>query len=262
MKAYGYLSESIETFENFADAEYHASRGKRWRKEVKEFQANLPDNLNHLLSLYREERYKPSEYQYKTIYEPKERFLSMLPYPDHVFHWAMLLPSESILNRTIDSHSYACIKGRGQHQMIKQISHDIYLAGDNIRYYLSLDVSKMYTSMPIALPKKNLRRKIKDPRLLRHFDTIIDSSIGTPMGKDDRGEQTGVPIGLKISTLIANLSLCYLDYDCRCSFGISKNEALLIGVTFRFADYMSAKSFFPPPKKKNVATSYCNCIVL
>lgn len=226
MKAFGHLSEQIETFENFADADYNASRRKGKRKEVKDFRANLHENLMHLLSLYREDRYKPAPYSYKTIFEPKERFLSMLPYPDHVFHWAMLLQSEPIINRMIDAHSYACIKGRGQHQMIAQISKDIYLAGDDIRYYLSLDVSKMYASIPIAVPKAFLRRKIKDPRLLRHFDTIIDSSIGTPMGNNSRGEQTGIPIGLKISTLLANISLGYLDHDCRRCFGVAGNEAL------------------------------------
>lgn len=92
MKAYGYLSEQIETRENFEYSEMLASRNKRRRREVREFRTNLSDNLDRLLSLYANEIYRPAPYSYKTIFEPKERFLSMLPYPDHVFHWAILQP--------------------------------------------------------------------------------------------------------------------------------------------------------------------------
>lgn len=225
MKAYGRLSEQIETPENFEEGEECASRRKRRRKEVRDFRANRPENLNHLLTMYRDMTYRPSPYTYKTIYEPKERFLSMLPYPDHVFDWAILIPTEPILNRTMFERSYACVKGRGQHLMIKTISSDIR-NNAGLMYYANLDVSKMYASVPLWLPKRNLRRKIKDPKLLHHFDTIIDSSIGTPMGRSDGSEHTGVPIGLKISTIIANMSLCYLDHDCKVCFRLSEQPAL------------------------------------
>lgn len=225
MKAYGRLSEQIETPENFEEGEECASRRKRRRKEVRDFRANRPENLNHLLTMYRDMTYRPSPYTYKTIYEPKERFLSMLPYPDHVFDWAILIPTEPILNRTMFERSYACVKGRGQHLMVETISSDIR-NNAGLMYYANLDVSKMYASVPLWLPKRNLRRKIKDPKLLHHFDTIIDSSIGTPMGRSDGTEHAGVPIGLKISTIIANMSLCYLDHDCKVCFRLSEQPAL------------------------------------
>lgn len=168
----------------------------------------------------------------------------MLPYPDHVFHWGMLLPSEPILTRLFDSHVYACIKGRGQHKMIRDMSRDIYMAGNKALYYLSADVSKMYASIPLSIPKKHLRRKIKDPLLLQHFDTIIDSSIGTPMGCSDCGEPTGIPIGLKISTILANISLAYFDHDCRTCFRISEDPALLDALSAQYISekFLSAKS--------------------
>lgn len=238
MRAYGHLSEEIETEENFAAAEYYASRRKKRRKEVQDFR-NDPESLKTLLHLYSTESYQTSEYTYKSINERgKTRFLSMLPYPDHVFHWAMLLKSEPILARTLDGHSYASIPGRGQHLMVHTISDDIFHAGDKIRYFLNGDVSKMYASIPIRIPKKHIRKKIKDPRLLRHFDTVIESSIGTPMGMNDHGEDTGVPIGLKISTVIANISLCYFDHDVRRCFGIAENDALM---DFLAGQYVSEK---------------------
>lgn len=244
MKAYGYLSEQIETHENFEYSEMLASRNKRRRREVREFRTNLSDNLDRLLSLYANETYRPAPYSYKTIFEPKERFLSMLPYPDHVFHWAMLQPVEPILDRTLFEHSYACVPGRGQHQMIHKISRDIYRSGDAIKYYLSIDVSKMYASIPLSVTKANLRRKIKDKRLLHHLDTILDSSIGTPMGNNLHGEATGVPIGLKISTVFANISLCYLDHDCLKCFGIANSESLINALAGQYVSekFLSART--------------------
>lgn len=236
MKAHGHLSELIQTEQNWRDAEEHASRRKRKRREVKNFRSDLDGNLSGLSSRFASTDGHKFHYTYKTIYEPKERFLSMLEYPEHVFDWGILLPSEPILNRTLDGHSYACIIGRGQHQMIKKISTDIYLSHGRLAYALTFDISKMYANIPLWLPKQNIRRKIKDPLLLHHIDEIIDSSIGTPMGNGDKVNPTGVPIGLKISTIIANMSLCYFDHDLRRLFGLGKDEALVQKYAERYAE--------------------------
>lgn len=227
MKAHGHLSEIIQTDANWRDAEVHASDRKRRRKDVVRFRADLESNLAALSERYSSLEPHIYDYTYKTIHEKKDRFLSMLEYPEHVFDWGILLPSEPLLNRTIDTHSYACIKGRGQHQMIHAMSDAIYQSGGRLRYALTMDISKMYANIPLWLPKRNIRKKIKDPLLLHHFDEIIDSSIGTPMGNGDPDNPTGVAIGLKISTMIANMSLCYFDHDLRVLFRIAEDEALL-----------------------------------
>ncbi|MCQ2127726.1 MAG: hypothetical protein MJZ06_09885 [Bacteroidaceae bacterium] len=227
MKAHGHLSEIILTDSNWRQAEECASRRKRRRKDVARFEKDLDANLAALSSRYSAAAPHEFRYTYKVIREKKERFLSMLEYPEHVFDWGILLPAEPILNRAIDTHSYACIKGRGQHQMIRAISDAIYQSHGKLRYALTMDVSKMYANIPLWLPKRNIRRKIKDPLLLHHFDEIIDSSIGTPMGNGNPDNPTGVAIGLKISTMIANMSLCYFDHDLRIMFRIGDDSKLL-----------------------------------
>ncbi len=227
MKAYGHLSEEVETKENFSAASHFASRRKKRRREVQEFE-NDPDILDDLLRLYSEGSHPDYDYTYKTIIDKdKSRFLSMLRYPCHVYHWALLLPTEPILVRAIDNRSYASIPGRGQHLLVHQISDDVFKSCGTLQYFGSGDVSKMFASIPNRVPKTNVRKKIKDPRWLRQFDAVVDSSIGTPMGNNEHGEPTGVPIGLKISTIIANISLCYFDHDIRRCFGIAENEKLL-----------------------------------
>lgn len=236
MKAYGYLSEQIQTEQNWNAAEHFASRRKRKRREVQKFRAKRSENLSGLSQRYSSSLPHEFNYSYKKIYEPKERFLSMLEYPEHVFDWGILLPSEPILSRTLDGHSYACIVGRGQHQMIKKISKDIFLSHGRLSHALVFDISKMYANIPLWLPKRNIRRKIKDPLLLHHIDEIIDSSICTPMGNGDLLNPTGVPIGLKISTIIANMSLCYFDHDLRRLFGLAEDETLMLKYAERYAE--------------------------
>lgn len=236
MKAYGHLSEIIETDDNFATADKNAAKGKKKRWEVKKFHRQLDSNLNGLQYLYRNKLYSVSPYKYRIIFEKKERMLAMLPYHDHVFHWAMLQPVESILDRFYDPNTYSCIRGRGQHKMIGDIREAI-LKGDSL-YYASLDIKKMYQNIPLRVVKTNLRRKIKDPTLLHHFDTILDSSIGTPMGQPDAIEPTGLSIGCKISTTHANMALAYFDFDLRDVFGIAVNPAL---VKYYANEYVSLK---------------------
>ena len=97
MKAYGFISEKIQTSENWNYAEDRASRRKRRRKEVREFRANLDRNLSDLSSRYDSCLPHDFQYKYKVIYEPKRRFLSMLEYYEHVFDWGILIPVEPMI---------------------------------------------------------------------------------------------------------------------------------------------------------------------
>ena len=72
-----------------------------------------------------------------------------------------------------------------------------------------------------------MRKKIKDPVLLNSLDAVIDSSIGTPMGNDDPEHPTGIAIGLKISTIYANISLGMFDHDVRRLFGLFSDPTLI-----------------------------------
>lgn len=216
----------VGTRENFKGAHQCASRRKKRRKEVKEYESRLDENTDDLLRLFLSGQYKPSPYTYKTIQEKKERFLSMLPYRDHVYHWGILNPAELIICRSFDERTFACIIGRGQHQMVKLIARDIRLHPE-LKAFANLDVSKMYASVPISVPKAYLRSKIKDPLLMKSFDAVLDSSIGTPMGNGDPEHPAGLAIGLKISTINANMALGQFTHDLRRLFGLQENETLI-----------------------------------
>ena len=114
---------------------------------MKAFDEDLESNVDRLLHLFLTSSYHPSsdDYTYKTILEKKgrkERFLSMLQYWHHVYHWGVLTRTEDIVNRSLDEHCFACIPGRGQHMMVKLISHDLKTHPE-LKAFANLDVSKM-----------------------------------------------------------------------------------------------------------------------
>ena len=247
-RRHGNLSKTVGTRENFKLAHRCASRRKKRRKEVRKFESSLEENAEDLLQVFLTGSYKisPEDYSYKTILEKKAkkvRFLSMLQYEHHVYHWGILNPAELILCRSFDERTFACVPGRGQHQMVKKIASDIK-AHPELKAFANLDVSKMYANVPIDVPKQYLRRHIKDPLLMKSFDAVLDSSIGTPMGNGDLKRPAGLAIGLKISTINANMALAQFMHDLRRLFGLQENESLIRMMSAQFieAKRMSAKT--------------------
>lgn len=241
-RRHGHLSEEVGTREHFIAAHLLASRRKKRRKEVVGFESNLDTNAENLLHLFLTGSYKlsPDDYSFKTIIEKKggkPRFLSMLDYPHHVYHWGILTPAEDILNRSLDERTFACIQGRGQHMMVKMISRDIK-SHPELGAFANLDVSKMYASIPLSIPKAYIRRKIKDPLLIKSFDVVLDSSVGTPMGNGDFENPAGLAIGLKISTVYANITMGQFSHDLRRLFGMWQNERL---ISLMSEQYVAAK---------------------
>ncbi len=241
-RRHGHLSDVVGTKDNFKIAHYCASRRKKRKKEVKAFESNLDENVESLLQLFLTGSYqiRPEDYSYKTILEKKgkkARFLSMLQYEHHVYHWGILNPVENIICRSFDERTFACVLGRGQHQMVKKIASDIK-AHPELKAFANLDVSKMYANVPIDVPKQYLRRHIKDPLLMKSFDAVLDSSLGTPMGNGDLEHPAGLAIGLKISTINANMALAQFMHDLRRLFGMQGNETL---IRMMAAQYVAAK---------------------
>lgn len=121
--------------------------------------------------------------------------------------------------------------------MVRMIAYDIKTHPE-LKAFANLDVSKMYANVQISVPKRYIRRKIKDPLLIKSLDAVLDSSIGTPMGNGDSEHPAGLAIGLKISTVNANISMGQFSHDVRRLFGMWQNEKL---ISLMSAQYVAAK---------------------
>ena len=215
MKRVNNLFDKIVDYDNLYLAYIKAKRNKSRRKEVKVFEQDTEQLLKKLQQQLIDGTYRTSEYKTFTIYEPKERIIFKLPfYPDRIVHHAIMNILEPIWVSIFISHTYSCIKGRGIHKAVKDIKRDLKDV-EGTKYCLKLDIKKFYPSINHQILKTIIRRKIKDIRLLRLLDYIIDSA-------------SGVPIGNYLSQFFANLYLAYFDHWIK--------ETKRIKYYYRYAD--------------------------
>lgn len=209
MKRRGYISPRIETIENYEAAFRGFAEYKERRNNVQRFAANLKANLMELLAEYRDGTGHTSEYQDEEIFEPKRRIVSKLPVRDHVRQWAPLLQTERLFTDTFIRQSCSCVKGRGTHDFVNLLRKALYTDPEGTWYFVQLDAHHFFPNINHALMKERVRTKIKDPKLLRHFDEFIDSF------------HQGLPLGLKVSQILANFFLAKFDHDAVRMFGIA-----------------------------------------
>lgn len=217
MKRKGFFSEKIGTFDNFHEAFYNSSKNKKRRKTVEKFNVSLEENLNFLLNSYLEGSFITSQYHDFIIHEPKERVISRLPYPDHVFHWAILNVIEDYFTRSFTEYTYGGIKERGPHAYMRAIKNALHKHPGETRYFLKMDVTKFYPSVSHESVESCLARKIKDQHLLLVLKEIIESVCG----------DIGLPIGTKLSQFLACVILAFFDHDLKRCFDIKNNPVLV-----------------------------------
>lgn len=207
MKRRGYISPLIETQRNFELAFYGYSEGKHSRVSVRKFEAELTNQLERLLYAYKNESWHTSEYKIQEIQERKRRVLGKLPVADHVMQWAACLHVEPLLCNTYIRRSCACVKGRGTHDFVNLLRKALQ-EHYGTYYYVQLDAHHYFQHVCSNLMKDTVRRKIKDAKLLRFLDEIIGSY------------HQGLPLGIKISQILANFFLYRFDYAVASVFNI------------------------------------------
>ena len=206
MKRYGNLYDTIISVDNLRLADEKARKGKGKSYGVRIFDKDKENNLQRLHNVLASGEFRTSKYSTFFVYEPKEREIYRLPYyPDRILHHAIMNILEKIWVSTMTADTYACVKKRGIHKCAKKIKHD--LKGEKDIYCLKTDIRKFYPSIDHTVLKSVVRRKIKDKRLLKLLDEIIDST-------------DGVPIGNYLSQYFANIYLSELDHTIKEQFHI------------------------------------------
>lgn len=186
MKRAGYLYDGICDLENIKKAILKSSLGKRKQYRVKNVIDNIDVYAAKIQQLLRMKTYLPSPYTVKTIRDgatQKERAISKPRYyPDQIIHWSLMLQLQPLMMRGMDRYTCGSVPGRGtalgQKTLRKWLDND----RKNTKYCLKMDIRKFYPSVNNDILKAAFRRKIKDVDCLWLIDTIIDSSVGLPIG--------------------------------------------------------------------------------
>ena len=201
MKRIGKVSEEVETERNFEMAFWQYSDQKMKRKAVQEFHQNLDKNLKALFDAYRDETWVTSGYTKKMVYRPKVRPVHKLPVKDHVIQHAVMIPVEDKLRQTLYWKSPAGTKGKGTNYFYEMMKKDIYSHPQSETFYcVPLDIHHYFQNVDHGLLKKEYRRKIKDRKLLRFLDEVVESF------------NPGIVLGLKLAQLFGQLFLSRFDY--------------------------------------------------
>lgn len=143
--------------------------------------------------------YQPGAYRYFTIFEQKQRTISVAPFRDRVVHHALIQILEPIFECSFIYHSYATRKDKGSHKAIEQAR--CFLRKN--RWYLKMDISKYFDNIDHGILNTLLAKRIKDPLILALCAKIIAQG-----GDGSRG----LPIGNLTSQFWANVYLDSLDH--------------------------------------------------
>jgi retron-type reverse transcriptase len=198
LKRHGNLWDKIISYDNLYLAYKRASKGKSTRRAVKKFEADIRGNLLKLQKSLIQKTFTTSKYKSKTIYEPKQREIYILPfYPDRIVQHALLQVLIPIWDNLMIYDSYACRVGKGMHIASKKTMSHV----KNYDYCLKCDISKFYPSINHDILLNIIKRKIKCKSTLYLLEDIVKSFPG----------ETNTPIGNYTSQWFGNLYMNELD---------------------------------------------------
>lgn len=190
--------DKITDMDNLIEAYNKAKKGKTWQRIVKFFDREKDKLLQELQQMLIDGTFHTSAYREKIIYEPKQRTIYVLPfYPDRIMQHAVMNIVAPIWDRMFIEDSYCCRKGKGQHAGSKRCMQFVR----RNKFCLQGDISKFYPSINHEIMMDIIARKIKDNRVLKFFEDIINSIKG----------ETNIPIGNYTSQWLGNLYMNELD---------------------------------------------------
>lgn len=107
------------TFRKLLEAHNKTKKGKRFKKQVIEFEMDLESNIIQIEKQLLNGTYKFSKYFEFRIYEPKERIIKTLKYRDRVVQtWYVENFLKPYFAVSFISDSFACIEGKGTHKAV------------------------------------------------------------------------------------------------------------------------------------------------
>lgn len=233
-KTHNDLYSQIIDFDNLWQAFLTARKGKRYRREVAHFTANLEENLlnihNHLVW----GSWKPGRSREFRIFEPKQRDIEAPPFADRIVHHALVRVVNPLFERRFIYHSYACRTGKGAQKAIKAVQAMLRAAGRNwpTPYIVKADVKSYFASIRHDVLFRAIERVISCSETLDLW-RCVTVAYGHEGG-------IGLPVGALTSQLAANVLLDQLDHVAKDELGIRKYVRYMDDIIMVLPDKESA----------------------
>jgi retron-type reverse transcriptase len=223
-KRYKHLFEQVVSLENLFAAARKAMRGKRGKVPAAACFADLEKVVVDLRDELVSGSWRPGEYVYFMITDPKEREVAAAPFRDRIVHHALVRVLEPLIDPRFIEDSFACRKGKGTHAAMSRA----HAFTKRYRYCLKCDIQKYFPNMDHALLRGQIERAIGDPQVLRLIDHILASHVGSVVQEWPDADNVlrvvewprGLPIGNLTSQFFANIYLHPLDLFVKHELGV------------------------------------------
>lgn len=235
MKRYGFLFEKITSFDNIYYAYQKALKGKKSKYSVCKEDYEIEKTLFQIQDELINHQYKPKKYKYFKIYDPKERVISVADFKDRIVHHALINIIEPIFEKIFIYDSYATRKDKGVHKAVKRTQRFIKKTDT----YLKIDIRKYFDSIDHQVLINIIRKKIKDEKVIRLIEIILNTSDISR----NLNEKKGLPIGNLTSQFFANVYLNIFDHfvkeNLKCKYYVRYMDDMI----FMFKDKIKWKYF-------------------
>lgn len=208
------LYSKIHDFSNLYQAYKDSIKGKRWKNATARFEINALAELKKLQHSLETGTYKLGPYNVFRIFEPKERTIKSIRFKHKVVQRSLCdNVLEPAFEKTFIYDNYACRKGKGTHAGLDRTSEFLrrhYRMHGLDGWVLKCDIEKYFDSIDHEILKLVIRKHLKDERVLKMIDEVIDS---IPGGK-------GLPLGNQTSQWFSILFLSDFDHFIKERLGV------------------------------------------
>ncbi|GHV90435.1 hypothetical protein AGMMS50268_09380 [Spirochaetia bacterium] len=180
-----------------------AARNKRYKSAVLRFFGDgFEENLVQIEEELRNKTYKLGPFHNFTVYEPKKRDISSLPFRDRIIQIALCNIVEPIFDTRFIYDTYACRVGKGSIAAANRVSY--FLEKPDVHYYLKCDIHKYFYSISVDRLEDIIKERYipDDDDAMWLIDTILRHEY----------QGAGIKIGNRFSQLAANAYLAEVDF--------------------------------------------------
>ena len=220
-------SRENETEQNAREAFDNYAAGKHKRASVRDYEADLDENVRLVLADIINETFQPQGYREADIFDKKHRRLAKAPVRDHHTEAAAILPYEQQVYDYLSWRAPAVRPGLGTHALFRFIRNELYRFPQlELGYYLPLDIHHYFPMMDHDILKQKVDNKFKKGKLRTFIYKVIDSYL------------QGAPLGIKIAQLFGMLDLADFDRKAQRFFDIAEDPERL---SYWTSHYISEK---------------------
>ena len=189
MKVYTDLFDQIISPENLFAAWEAFKADKRKKADVARFEYALEKNIFGLHRDLRNQTYRHGPYHGFWITDPKQRRIHKALVRDRILHHAIFAVVNPIFETTFISRSFSCRIGFGTHRGIAALHSMMRKVSENSTkpcFVLKCDIRKFFDSVDHTILLAIFGKRIKDEKMMRLLETIIDSHDAVPARERER----------------------------------------------------------------------------